>query len=129
MDYLEEKSKQLESALERWRESLDAEFSDLNRDAAIQRFEFSVELLWKTLKLYLEEKEKINCYSPRSCFREVKNIFNLSEEEVEKCLQMVEDRNLASHLYSEKMANNLYKKLESYWEISERVFKAIRSQI
>ncbi len=129
MDYLEEKSKQLESALERWRESLDAEFSDLNRDAAIQRFEFSVELLWKTLKLYLEEKEKINCYSPRSCFREVKNIFNLSEEEVEKCLQMVEDRNLASHLYSEKMANNLYKKLESYWGISKRVFKAIRSQI
>ncbi len=129
MDYLEEKSKQLESTLERWREFLDAEFSDLNRDATIQRFKFSVNLLCKTLKLYLEEKEKINCYSPRSCFREAKNIFNLSEEEVEKCLQMVEDKNLASHLYSEKMADNLYKKLENYWEISERVFKAIRSQI
>ncbi len=129
MDYLEEKSKQLESALERWREPLDAEFSDLNRDATIQRFKFSVDLLCKTLKLYLEEKEKINCYSPRSCFREAKNIFNLSEEEVEKCLQMVEDKNLASHLYSEKMADNLYKKLENYWGISERVFKAIRSQI
>ena len=29
--------------------------SDIVRDAAIQRFEFTFELVWKTLQLYLEQ--------------------------------------------------------------------------
>lgn len=128
MAYLKEKTEQLESALERWKESLEAEFSTLNRDAAIQRFEFSVELLWKTLKIYLEDKEKITCHSPRSCFREAKNIFDLSDSEVEKCLAMVEDRNLASHLYSEKMADDLYKKLDGYYELAARLFGLVKDE-
>ncbi len=129
MAYLKDKLDQLENALKRWQESLEVDFSTLNRDAAIQRFEFSVELLWKTLKIYLEDREKIICHSPRACFREAKNIFALSDSEVEKCLQMVEDRNLASHLYSEKMADELYKKLESYHKLAEKITRDIKSKI
>ena len=40
----------LESALERLSEALAAPKTDLNRDASIQRFEFTFELFWKSLK-------------------------------------------------------------------------------
>ena len=39
----------------------------ISRDSIIQRFEFSVELFWKYLRIYLEEvkKVKIDSNSPR----------------------------------------------------------------
>ncbi len=71
MAYLTQKINQLEKALLRWQEALEAPYSELNRDAAIQRFEFVFELFWKIVKLYLSDWEKIHCYSPKSCFREL----------------------------------------------------------
>ena len=128
MAYLNEKLKQLEDALSRWKEALDAKFSDLNRDAAIQRFEFSFELFWKTIKVYLKEEEKIYCDSPKSCFKEIKNILNLTEKDIETCLKMADDRNFSVHTYSEKMANALYKKLKGYWTVANKIVNRIKKQ-
>lgn len=125
MDYLEEKLADLEQALSVWKEALDAPFSDLNRDASIQRFEFSFELLWKTAKIYLQKAEGIECNSPKSCFREMRAVFDFSEDEIEKCMSMTEDRNLSVHTYSEKMANELYERLGAYWEISDKIARKI----
>ncbi|MEK7123791.1 MAG: HI0074 family nucleotidyltransferase substrate-binding subunit [Patescibacteria group bacterium] len=126
MDYLNEKLNQMEQAIVKWKESLDAKFSDLNRDAAIQRFEFTFELFWKSVKIYLKEKEKIECVSPRSCFREIKKIFNLTNAEIELCLKMADDRNLSVHTYSEKMATALYKRLKRYWKITEKIYRKMK---
>jgi len=128
MAYLNEKLKQLEDALSRWKEALDAKFSDLNRDAAIQRFEFSFELFWKTIKVYLKEEEKIRCDSPNSCFKEIKNILDLTEKDIEICLKMADDRNFSVHTYSEKMANALYKKLKGYWIVANKIINRIKKQ-
>lgn len=125
MAYLKEKIEQLDQAMQQWKEALNAEFSDLNRDASIQRFEFTFELLWKTVKVYLKENEGVDCASPKSCFRDVKNIFQLSEQEIEICLDMTDERNLAVHTYSEKIANALYKKLKDYWKISSKIYNQI----
>lgn len=43
-----------ESALKTLEEALDVAQSDLEVDGALQRFEFTFELFWKTLKLHLE---------------------------------------------------------------------------
>lgn len=125
MAYLNEKIEQLGQAIHQWKEALDAEFSDINRDTSIQRFEFTFELLWKTVKVFLKEKEGIDCDSPKSCFRAAKNIFKLPEQEIEICLDMTDERNLSVHTYSEKMANALYKKLRNYWKISSNIYSQI----
>ncbi len=125
MDYLDEKIGQLKNAILRWQEAINAENTELNRDASIQRFEFSFELLWKTIKLYLQDREKIFCNSPRSCFREIKNIFSLSDDEIELCLQMANDRNLASHTYSEQMSDELFSKLNDYIGITKKILNKI----
>ncbi|HAI73832.1 MAG TPA: nucleotidyltransferase [Candidatus Moranbacteria bacterium] len=129
MAYLEEKIEQLEQALIAWKKAQDAPQNDLNRDAAIQRYEFSFELFWKTVKIYLKEIEGIECASPKSCFREVRNILDLSEKEIEVCLGMAEDRNLSVHTYSEKMAIKLYEKFPKYLKTAEKILGEIKSKI
>jgi predicted transcriptional regulator len=48
---LDRLSTDLRAALERLGEALHEPKTDIVRDAAIQRFEFSFELFWKTLKV------------------------------------------------------------------------------
>jgi nucleotidyltransferase substrate binding protein (TIGR01987 family) len=69
------------------------------RDAGVQRFEYTFEVLWKLLKEYLSYKEGIVCNSPKSCFREAFSVGILSEEETVSFIQMTDDRNLTSHTY------------------------------
>ncbi|MBT6391338.1 MAG: nucleotidyltransferase, partial [Candidatus Marinimicrobia bacterium] len=45
----------LNRAIKQLEKVLKEEKSEFIRDAAIQRFEFTYELLWKTLKTHLEE--------------------------------------------------------------------------
>lgn len=82
--------------------------SELIRDATIQRFEFSFEVVWKTLKLYLE-RQGHECGGPRPTLKKafVENLIS-SPEEADLWLQMLEDRNLTSHAYDEALANQIY---------------------
>ena len=122
MAYFKKKLVLLRKALRAWEEALGKPYSALVRDATIQRYEFSFELLWKVAKLFLLEYEGIACNSPKSCFRSLKAVLGLKEEEVELCLQMTQDRNLSVHTYSEKFAQALYRKTKKYFQISRKIF-------
>lgn len=103
-------------------------FSDVSRDASIQRYEFSFELLWKVVKKYLKEIEGFECNSPKSCFREIRMTLELSDADIETCISMTEDRNLSVHTYSEEMANDLYAKLPEYARVSKLISKKIKER-
>ena len=47
-----------------------SERSDIERDAAIQRFEYSFEAAWKCVQLYLLEVEGVDAGSPKRAARE-----------------------------------------------------------
>lgn len=128
MDYLGEKHAQLEQALKMWEKALNTTFSDISRDASIQRYEFSFELLWKVIKKYLKEIEGFECNSPKSCFREIRMTLEMNETDIETCISMTEDRNLSVHTYSEEMANNLYAKLPEYARVSKLIAKKIKEK-
>ena len=129
MAYLKDKIKDLEKAILAWQRVLNDPFTDVVRDASIQRYEFTFELFWKVLKLYLKEEEGIECFSPKSCIREIRPFFKLSDAEIELCLKMSNDRNISVHTYSEKMANALFSKLENYLKITEKILKQIKVTI
>jgi len=82
--------------------------SDLIRDATIQRFEFTFEVVWKTLKLYLE-RQGHECGGPRLTLKKAfaENLIG-APEEADVWLRMLEDRNLTSHAYDEALANRIY---------------------
>ena len=83
--------------------------SELIRDATIQRFEFTFEVVWKTLKLYLE-RQGHECGGPRPTLKKAfaENLIP-TPEEADRWLQMLEERNLTSHAYGEALASQIYR--------------------
>lgn len=82
--------------------------SELIRDATIQRFEFTFEVVWKTLKLYLE-RQGHECGGPRPTLKKAfaENLIH-HPEDGDIWLRMLDDRNLTSHAYDEALADRIY---------------------
>lgn len=98
-------------AVDRLAEALASPESDLHRDAAIQRFEFSFELFWKALQKALLS-EGIDAASPKGCFREAFRLGWIRREE--PWLIMLEDRDLTSHTYDATLAKAVYRRLPGH---------------
>lgn len=80
-------------------------------DATIQRFEFSIELFWKTLKRQLAY-EGIETTTPRETMKHAYKSGWLHEEA--PWIDMLNDRNRSSHIYNEEMAIEIYDHIRSY---------------
>lgn len=79
--------------------------NDRERDGAIQRFEYTFELSWKTGKRVLEDLG-ITSLSPKSVFRDLGHQGYLSD--VEKWLGFLQSRNKTSHIYKETVAQEVF---------------------
>ena len=112
-------------ALDRLAEALAKEENDLKADASIQRFEFTFELVWKTIKRALLV-EGIICKTPRECLKESFRLGLISDEE--NWLAMLDDRNAMSHIYSEEEARIIYTRLPDYQQVFENLFARIRDR-
>lgn len=76
--------------------------NELLRDGLIQRFELTFELAWKTLKEVFEDEGLIGLNSPKSVLREAFSAGLIKDEKL--WINMLKDRNLTSHMYSESNA-------------------------
>lgn len=128
MNLLPKKLADAHHALNTLKEALNEDYSGLVRDASIQRFEYTVEAVWKCLQVHLREREGIECYSPKSCFREAGAAGLLKEEDVVTALEMVDDRNLTAHTYHEELAEKIFRRLSSYSRIMEELLAAMDSR-
>ena len=97
-DNFERAFRLLKSAIED--RSLD-EYSDLEQEGLVQRFEFSFELAWKTMKDYLEDSGlQINPVTPKTVIKEAFAAKLI--EDGQKWIDMMLDRNLLAHTYDQK---------------------------
>ena len=103
-----ERQRDVRESADRLAEAAAQPESELIRDATIQRFEFTFEVVWKTLKLYLE-RQGHECGGPRPTLKKAfsENLIS-TPEEADVWFQMLEDRNLTSHAYDEALANRIY---------------------
>ena len=88
--------------------------SEVERDAAIQRFEYTVEASWKAARNFLRTVEGIESNSPKGVIRRLRENGLLSEEEAILALEMIDDRNLTSHTYNKEIAEALFARIPSY---------------
>jgi len=109
MSKLESLFEDFQKAVKRFSEALEQEKNEFMRDSAIQRFEFTFDIGWKTLKAFLEEYHNARCTSPKTCFREAFGQGLIDYDEL--WLKIADWRNQAVHTYNEKLADALYKKL------------------
>lgn len=91
--------------------------TSIERDAAIQRFEFTFEASWKAAKEILFQREGIDAGSPKGVIRSCREVGILSDEQTITALQMVDDRNLTVHTYNEALAIDIYSRLRTYQSI------------
>lgn len=98
--------------------------NELLRDGIIQRFEFTFELAWKTLKEVFEDEGLIELNSPKSVLREA---FSAGITEDEKLwINMLKDRNSTSYIYSEIKVIEICKNIKDKYinalkEIREKI--------
>lgn len=117
----------LEKALGRLEEALgENEMNSLYIDGTIQRFEFTLELYWKTLKRLLEE-EGIETRTPRETLKHAYAVGWLKNEKA--WLQMLRDRNETSHVYDEEKARNIYDNIVGYFPEMKKTFEALKGKL
>ena len=104
--------KKLQGAFERLNESVKVAKDELDKDGVIQRFEFTVELLWKTLKIALEYN-KILCSSPRDCVKKAFKYGLIDDDEI--VMDMLDDRNKSSHIYDEKISEEIFERIKEVY--------------
>jgi len=99
---------------------LDGVPTKVERDAAIQRFEYTFEAVWKTAQLYLREVEGLEIGSPKGAVRACLQVNVLNEDEVRRALEMVDDRNRTVHTYAEPVAVRVFSNLAAYAHLMDR---------
>jgi nucleotidyltransferase substrate binding protein (TIGR01987 family) len=113
-DELDYSIKKLTDAFKKLDKGIQNASDELTRDGVIQRFEFTFELAWKALKIYLEH-EGVLIKTPRESFVEAFRIGLIDNEK--NYLDMLEDRNLTSHIYDKKTSTSIYKRIKKIYVI------------
>ena len=103
--------------------------NDVERDALIQRFEFTFEASWKAAKQYLYDIEGIDIGSPKGVIRSCREITLFDDEETILALQMVNDRNLTVHTYNEEVAIKIHMNIKTYFPLLSNWILRIEKRI
>jgi nucleotidyltransferase substrate binding protein (TIGR01987 family) len=114
--------KQLEQAIKDF-ETL----SLLEKEGLIQRFEYTFELAWKTLKDYLESQE-VEAKFPREVIKASFHYGLIEKGEV--WMDMLEKRNVLAHTYDEERFKFAIKMIkEKYFQVISELHKLMGEKI
>ncbi|MDQ6762896.1 MAG: nucleotidyltransferase substrate binding protein [Bacteroidota bacterium] len=95
---------QLETALQQKKVSV------LEKDGVIQRFEFTMELAWKTIQDILNSRGYIDLKGPKPVIKQAFRDGIISDGQ--EWINMLEDRNKSTHLYDETLALEIFDKIQ-----------------
>ena len=115
----QQRFKNFESAFNRFKEALAKEdLSELERNGLVKRFEFTIEMGWKTMKDFLEE-EGFTVNSPKGTFRQAFESGYLKD--AQPLIDALEVRNKLSHDYDGEYFE------EAEPEIRDKIFPGLET--
>ena len=117
-----------EKALRHLEQALSVENPDIIQKAGmVQFFEMTFELSWKMLKDYLEEQGFEEVVSPRSA---IKKAFETSlVQDGHGWMQMLENRNLAFHVYDENTSREFTTAIrEKYHPLFRVLYETLKTK-
>lgn len=83
------------------------------RDGVIQRFEFCVELAWKSAREYLYEQGFVDLNSPKEVMKTAFSSGIIDDGDV--WVNILNSRNLTSHVYDEATANKIFDDIKNVY--------------
>ena len=122
MTKLENLIKDLKKANQRLKEAVKLSPTRIHKDATIQRFEFTFELAWKTIQEYIRD-QGFYCNSPKNCIREGARLEIIDNPE--NWFVFLDNRNLITHTYNEKLADQIYRKTLKFSQEVDNLLKNI----
>ncbi len=122
------KINQLEKALASFKKGILENPTDIERDGAIQRFEYSFELSWKTLKTVLEYLGIEDCKSPRKALQAGLIQGLIEEKDQDLWLTMLDERNQTTHIYHEEIAISIFKHLPDYYNLMLNLLNKLNNE-
>lgn len=132
--YYRNKLKNLQQAISSFCEIVAVDLSkknafecDVYKNAAVQKFEYTIELYWKVAKLFLFIYKGIDESSPKGVLKAFYQESQLSEENYESLLKMILHRNLLSHIYDSKQFEEIYAHLKNHAGVLAEAVKAFPS--
>ena len=101
--------------------------SDLEKEGAVQRFEFTVELARKTLKDYLEHSGvALAQITPKNVVKQAFGAKIIRDGQL--WIDMLDCRNLMSHNYDEKILNQAVRKMSGFLPALNELHEFLKSR-
>jgi nucleotidyltransferase substrate binding protein (TIGR01987 family) len=95
------------------------------RDGAIQRFEYTFELAWKSMQRLLKE-EGVRAGSPKQTFRAAMEAGII--ESVEPWFEFLKARNLTVHTYNADMADEVYETAKALPPLARKLLEVLEER-
>ena len=131
---LESKLKILEKALSGFSKLLRLPMEGLNevqadgiKNGQIQKFEYCIELLWKSTQFFLNDTLGVAAKGPKPVFRELLAMNLISSEDCHKLLKMVDARNETSHIYEENILAEILPMMNDFLPIMVSVCDVMKN--
>lgn len=128
----------LNDAIELYQERIDSQAGSYEeklefalRDSMIQRFEYCTDLLWKLIKAYLQDVQKmtLQSLSPKPIIRDAVEDGLLTEKEAGQLLAMVDTRNKTSHIYHQETAELIAQEIPSDYQRMKQIADRVAQKI
>mgnify|MGYP001612073988 FL=1 len=126
MNKLSAQLKDSVAATSRLQESVFQPKNEFLRDSTIQRFEFTFELAWKVMKS-VNAMLGVECNSPRQCIRVSAQTGLINHPE--RWISYANQRNYASHIYSESMAESIYESAKACVGDVEALIEKVKEEL
>jgi len=104
------------------------EYSELEREGLIQRFEYTYELAWNTIKDFLENQGYQNITGSKDAIRQAFQSGLITD--AEKWFDIIESRKLSSHTYDEDKAVEIANKVkEDYFYVFKEIVGRLEKEL
>lgn len=117
---------QLNQAVSTLAEAAVLEPTQINKDATIQRFEYCFELVWKLMQSIARIKGT-EVYNPRDSIRTAAQ--NNLIDNAETWFEFLKSRNTTVHIYSQKVADQVYEGAKRFLVEAQRFLENLPSTI
>jgi len=99
----------------------DERLVDGMQNGRAQKFEYTTELCWKTIKIFLREKDGVDEASPKKIIKSYFLGGYATEDDYLLLLEAVEDRTRLCHIYDAETFGAILARLPGYAALFERV--------